>query len=490
MSIAQQAARGVAWNMLLGVGARVVQLAGTLVLARLIDPDAYGEVIAASILVITAGMASSYSFGQYLIAKRASAAVASQAMVLHMGIGVVAMAVVVALRHPLGEFFGTPRTAHYVLPFAIAHLIDRARNIPERLLSRALRFRTVAAINATGELAYVAATLATAAAWGPDAIVLGALVRAGLVCGLFLRLAPRAEWMVRARLRAEDVRGLFSYGLPIMIGSVSDHLATRFDNMIIHKLFGAAVMARYNLAYSLAEMPVNSIASQIGDVLMPSFSRMEPAARRGAVIRSAALMSLVVSPLGAGLAAVSPTLVAVVFNDKWGPQMAPMLAILATTAVVRPLTWSAIAYLQSVQQTRLIMYTSFLRAIVVLALVALFGALGDERWACVGAGIGFALHSLLTIVAAGRAAGFAAAAYLLGVARPLLPCALMYAGVVALARALAAAGVPQLTSLVAQVAVGAVVYAAAAAVLCRPTARELVRLARTALGKRRGAGAG
>ncbi|HWU86415.1 MAG TPA: oligosaccharide flippase family protein [Kofleriaceae bacterium] len=485
MSVATQAARGVAWNMLFGVGARIVQLAGTLILARMIDPAQYGPVLAASILVVTAGTCTSFAFGQYLIAKRAPPEIVGQAMIVHVGIGLVAMSVIYALRHPLGEYFGTPATGQYVLGFALAHLLDRSRYVPERLLLRALRFRTVASINATGELAYTVATLATARIWGPNAVVFGWLVRSSLICGLFFRVAPRDEWILRARLRAAEVLDLFRYGLPIMISAVSDHLATRFDNLIISKLFKPDVMARYNQSYSLAEMPVNSIAGQIGDVLMPAFSRMEDEQRRRSVTRAAAMMSILVTPLGVGLAAVAPTVVTTFFNEKWGPGMATMLAILSTMAVFRPMTWSAIAYLQAVQKTRLIMYASFLRAIGVLSFVAAGGILGGEDWACVGAGVGFALHSVLTIIAASRTAHFSAGEYLLGVARPLLACIPMFLAVEGTRQALETLSIPNAASLVTQILVGALVYIAAAFVLLRRTVDELLRLGREAIRKRR-----
>lgn len=485
MSVAQQAARGVAWNMLLGISSRFLQLAGTLVLTRLIAPAEYGPVIAASILVITAGTFTSFAFGQYLMAKRAPAEVAMQAMIVHVGIGVVAMAIVFALRHPLGEFFGTPETGQYVLGFAIAHLIERSRYVQERLLLRALRFRAVATINAIGELALTVTALATASWIGPNAIVAGWLVKAVLTWILFHRAAPREEWVARVQLRAAAVRDLFSYGLPIMIGSISDHLATRFDNLIMSKLFDPAVMARYNLSYSLAEMPVNSIASQIGDVLMPSFSKMEDEQRRRAVVRAAALMSLIVSPLGVGLAAVADTVVLTFFDENWGPMMGPMLAILSIMSVFRPMTWSAIAYLQAVQTTRLIMYSSFLRAIGVLSLITLGGVFGDEYWACAGAAVGFALHALITIVFAGRVAGFSVAAYLGGVVRPLLPCAPLYFAVFGVEHALSAASVPAPISLAAQVATGVVVYVVAAFIFVRRDVNELLRLGRDAVRRRR-----
>src|SRR5258706_7689920 len=108
MSIARQAAHGVAWNMTLGVSTRLLQLIGTLILTRFIAPDDYGSVLTASIAVITFGAFTSFSFGQYLIAKRAPAEVAIQAMVVYVGIGVIAQAVLYALRGPIGNLFDAP----------------------------------------------------------------------------------------------------------------------------------------------------------------------------------------------------------------------------------------------------------------------------------------------------------------------------------------------------------------------------------------------
>lgn len=484
MSVAKQAARGVAWNMLLGVSSRMLQLVGTLILTRFIAPDEYGAVLTASIAVMTAGVLTSFAFGQHLIAKKAPPEIAFQAMVVHVGLGFGAMAVVFLARGPLGNAFDTPDMGNYVYAYAIAHLLDRARYVPERLIMRALRFRTIAAVNATGELAFTAASLAMASRWGGNAIIFGVLVRAVLTCVLYFRLAPRDEWLAPTKLRREDVHDLFSYGLPIMIAAIADRAATRWDNLIMSKLFDPGVMGRYNLSYSLAEMPVNNIAEQIGEVLMPSFSRMEDDQRRRAVVRAPLLMGVIVSPLGVGLGAVSSTVVATFFDARWAG-MGPMLAILSTMTVFRPMTWSAIAYCQAVQQTRLVMLSSFFRAMVVLALVALFGYVGGPLWACVGAGIGYAIHSVVTIVVAGRAVGFPIAPYLTGVARPLLPCIPMFLAVIGVEEVLVGT-LPLPVVLGVQLVTGAVVYIISAFILVRPAVDELIRLGREAIGRRRG----
>lgn len=486
MSIARQAAHGVAWNMALGVTTRVLTLVGQLVLAKFMAPDDYGAATTASIVVLTANAFTAFSFGQYLIAKRASPDIAIQAWVVHVGLGVVALAVVYPLRGPLGDWLDTPAMGQYLLGFGVAFLVlDRVRYVPERLIMRALRFRALATINGIGEIAFIAAALAVVRPWGAYAVMFGALVKSLVTSILFLYAAPRAEWLVRMRLRASDLRDLMTYGLPIMIAIITDNATRRWDNLIVSKLFGPGVMGAYNYAYNLADTPISYVAEHIGEVLMPSFSRMEPAQRERAAVRAAALMGLVVSPFGVGLGAVAPTVVAAFFDARWGEYMAPMLAILSVMFVFRPMTWSAIAYAQAVQRTRIVMLSSLLRVAAVLALVAVGGIAGGPSWACAGVGVGYAVVCVLTIVIAGRTTPLPVGAYLRGVARPLLPCVPMYAAVVALAHGLAAAGVPRLASLVAQVAVGAVVYIAAAFVLVRPGVDELLRIGREALRRRR-----
>ena len=483
MSIARTAAHGVAWNMLFGISSRMLTLVGTLVLTRFIAPHDYGAVLAASISTTTLGVFSSFGFGQYLIARKASPPVAFQAAQIHFMLGVVAMAVLVTFRGPMGDLLDTPEMGPYVTWYALAHLIDRARYVPERLLMRDLRFRAIATINGTGEIVFAAIALSLAPSLGADAVVIAVLIRAGFTAVLYFACQPRATWLVYAPLQAEVVRGLFGYGLPLTIGAIADRAATRWDSLIVSKLFGPGVMARYNLSYSLAEMPVSHVAEHIGEVLMPSFSRMEDAQRRAAVVRAAAAMAVVVSPLGVGLAAIAPTVVDAFFDARWAG-MAPMLQILSVMTVFRPMFWSGSAYLQAVQQTRLIMIMSCTRAVLVLPLVAGLGHAGGPEWACVGACIGYAVHSIASIVVTGYATRLPIVGYLIGVMRPLLACVPMFVAVTAVRAGLAELDVPSVASLVAEIVVGAVVYIVSALVLVRSTSRELIRLGKDALRRR------
>ncbi|HVK82953.1 MAG TPA: oligosaccharide flippase family protein [Kofleriaceae bacterium] len=478
MSIGRHAAHGVAWYLALGVFTRLLGLGGSLVLARWIMPADYGPVITASIVVLTANAVTSFAFGQCLIATRAPAEVAIQAAVMHVGLGVVAATATYGLRDVVGELLGVPQMGQYVLGYALALLIiDRLRYVPERLLVRALRFRALATINGIGEITLTATALGTAPFWGPYALVVGALARSLITAVLFLSIAPHGEWLVRLRLRIADVRRLFTYGLPLMVSIVTDSVSSKWDNLVVSRLFNAGVMANYNFAYNLADMPMSHVAEHIGEVLMPSFSRMGAAQQRVAAVRTAGLMSLIVTPVGVGLGAIAPTIVDALFTESWAAT-APMLMILSVMMVTRPMTWSALAYAQAVQRTHIVMASSIVRVIVVIPLVAVGGVQGGPNGACVGAGLGFGLHTIITLIIAHKAAELPLGTYLRGAACPLLPGAIMFIAVVSIRRALEAAAVPLGASLVVQITSGAVVYVGAAFVLARASVDDLLRLCR------------
>lgn len=480
MSLGLEAARGVAWNMVFGSGARAVQLIGTLVITHFIAPEAYGAVLAASLTVLIVGVCTTFSFGQYLIVMRAGPAVAFQAAVVHVALGVVAMAAVYLGRDELAAWLDSPTMAPYVAGFAVAHLFDRMRYVPERLLVRALRFRAVATIYGAGELLYTAVALSLAPRSGPLALVAAALARSLFTCALFLRVAPREEWLLPHRIEWNTVRAIFAYGAPVTAAAIADRLATRLDNLIMARLFGPAVMSRYNLAYSLAEVPVSHVAEHIGEVLMPAFTKMDEPERQRAVVRTAALMSLLVSPLGVGLAAVAPTLVGVFFNPLWAG-LGPMLTVLGVMTVMKPMSWSAMSYLQAISRTRLIMNLAIGRGIAVLALLTLFGLAGGPLWACFGASLGVGAHAIATILLTGRVSGIDSRAYLVGVARPLLASAPIFLAVALCRRGWVGMDAPAGLGLLAEVVAGAVAFAGAAWLIARETVREFIRLVRQTL---------
>src|SRR3954467_8587082 len=69
-SLARQTVSGLAWTMSMGWGARVVQIAGTLLLTYFVDPQARGEVPPAAVLVMSADRFSGMGVSNFILPRR------------------------------------------------------------------------------------------------------------------------------------------------------------------------------------------------------------------------------------------------------------------------------------------------------------------------------------------------------------------------------------------------------------------------------------
>lgn len=486
MSLLGKAVRGAIWTIGGSVGSRIVGVIGTLVLTRFLSPEVAGEVGVASVLVLSAGQLSSFGFGQYVASKPAAGRAAVwHATVYHVLFGAVAIAAVIALAEPLGPLFDSPGMSAYVPGLALALLLDRIAYIPERVLVRDMKFRAVAMTRAVSEVLFAGTSVGLAAAgWGGEAIVWANVAQSGFRLLVFLYAADRPEWLSPSRLLPGPTRDLFRFGWPIWVGGVTHFASRKWDNLLFAGIFGPWQMGLYNLAYNLADIPATNVGESIGDVLLPAFARMEAAERRKALVRSTALLALVIFPLAVGLGVVAPPLVDALFNEEW-QGIAPLLMILSILSIVRPISWTITSYLFAQDRPRLIMGLEVGKTVLLLGAVAALAHFGTV-WACVGVGIAFTAATVAGLLVVRATDGIPPRAFLRGFVGPLLACAPMAAAVW---------GVQQLgianavVETVVCIAAGGVVYVPSALVFARETTRECIRFAKDALRKRRGTSA-
>jgi PST family polysaccharide transporter len=355
--------------------------------------------------------------------------------------------------------------------------------VPNRLLVRDMRFRTVAVTRGSAEVVFTVVSLALAPSMHGTAIVIGNLARQALMAAVYLTRVDRREWWVPQRLRWAPIRDLLAFGLPLAAACLADVVSSNWDALLVARFFGASTAGAYRLSRSLADTPMTNVAEHIGDVLLPSFVLMDAGRRNDAVVRSSAIISLIVAPLSVGLAAVAPTLVPAMFDQRWAG-MAPMLVVLAALGLVRPVTWPLASFLQAQQRPRALMFLSFLRAAAMVLFLVTVGRLGPA-WACLAVGLGQITNGAASLAIARRAEGLSPRDFLAGVSRPVAAAAAMLAAVTALRLGLPPLGVRGAWSLLAlEVLAGAAVYLAAAWVLARPTVDDALQLLRRGMRRR------
>ncbi len=481
MSIAIKAVRGAAWTIGAGVGSRLIGVVGTLALTRFLAPEVVGEVAVASVLVVSASTLSTIGFGQYVVSKPdATRRSVFHATVFNLIFALLGLGLIVLLRDPLGPLFDAPTLARYVPGLALAALFDRVSLIPARVLARDLRFHILGIGGAGGEIAYTAVSVGLAVAgWGGEAIVWGNLARGVVFVVLYVGSVQRRDWLEIGPLERTETRTLFRFGVPLAIGNIAHYAARRWDNLLFAHMFGTRAVGLYNLSYNLADIPATHIGEHIGDVLMPSFARMEDDQRRQTLVRATAILGLIVFPMAIGLSAVSGTLVSVLFNAEW-QGVAPFLVVLAGLSVVRPVGWTINSYLIALDLPRSTMVLELVKLALLFGLMLLLGW-HSPLWATAGVGLAFGVHALASVWVVHQADDVPATAMLTGMLRPLLACAPMAGAVLGARWAFASMGLgDSVVQLAGEIAAGGIVYVVAALVIARETAADFLQLLKKA----------
>ena len=486
MSLTRDTVRGSAWIMATSIGARVVGVVGTLVLTRFLDPSAYGEVQAAVVVVTTGSQLSTLGLGQYLIANpKEGPEAAFHATTFHLVLGALTLAIVGLLRVPLGHLVGAPGMTAFLPGLLLSVFMDRIGFMPERMLVRDMKFRTLGMARTASEIVYSGLSIALAAAgWGGQAIVFGNIGRSLVRMVLMASAAGLSSWLTPCRITWEKTRQIFAFGLPLSVGASAGFAARRWDNLVISALFGPSVLGAYNLAYNLADIPAVQVGEQMTDVLLPSFARLDPGRRVAALVRTIGLISLLMTPLAVGLGTISETLVRALFDGRW-VGVAPMLTLLAVLSATRPLGGIVWSYLQARNQPRLVMMLEGMKLALLLGVMLTLGRFGP-LWACTAVGVAFLAHTLASMLVVDREEHLPIRQILTLIARPVLACVPMVLAVLGVRAGMHRIGLNNAQlGVVVECVVGALAYVPSA-LLCTPkVSRDFLELLRDTMGRRR-----
>jgi lipopolysaccharide exporter len=482
VSVGKRATRGAIWNVGASTGTRAIGLIGTLLMTRLLAPDAMGEVSSASIVAQTANWLSSWGFNQYMIVHGTKGDEETyHVSMVNLAFGLVGLAAVAFTGALWAPLLHTPNLPEYLPGMALSILIRRIGSVPDKVLARELRFRELAIANGAGDLAYTlsAITLAWAARLGGESIVIGNIIQSTVATVLIFR-ATGLGWFRPTAWHWSRVRQILRFGLPLGIAQVFNFATRYWDTPMFSHYFGPGVAGFYNQAYNLADIPAVQVGEQVSGVLLPAMANLSVDERKAALIRSTGLMSLAVFPLAVGLGSVAPVLIRVILNDAW-QGVAPLLVVLSVLSVVRPMGWGVSAYLASFSRTRAVMLLELLKLVLLFGCIAAFASLGPV-WTAASVGIAFGVSSFAMIALIIFTDQIPTWPIVGAVGRPLLACAIMAAAVLGVHHGLDAIGVDNAKLLLpVEIVVGMVAYVVAAFVVAGDIARDFLSLLRRAL---------
>jgi O-antigen/teichoic acid export membrane protein len=370
-SLLAKTASGASWVIGFRVVTRLLGIASTLILVRLLGPGDFGLVALAGSFAQSIDMIANMSVHEAIIRERApERAMYDTAFTMNLIRGLFTSVVVVIAAVPAAHFFHEPRMVPVLLALAAASLIGALENIKTANFVRDFAFSREFRLWTIPRVLQVIATVTFALLWPSYwALVFGILVARVVRTVLGYVMEPFRPRLTLATWRRITGFTVWSWAI-YMTGMLRD----RVDTVLVGRFFSSAAVGIYSLGGEISALPTTELVDPLCRACFPSFSQLRHSGLGVAqtYVRLLAAAALLVLPAGVGIAMVADPLVRIAFGPKW-LEAIPMIEILGisnTIAAVGHITFTLLSAHAMLRTTfAIIVAGGVVRAALLIALL-------------------------------------------------------------------------------------------------------------------------
>jgi O-antigen/teichoic acid export membrane protein len=312
---------------------RLIGLASTLILARVLTPADFGLVAMAMAVIGLIELASAFGFEVPLLrAAQPTRAQYDTVWTLNLLFGLGCAAVTAAVAVPAAGFYQDGRLVPVMLVLAAGWAVSSLTNVGIVDYRRNLDFAKEFRLQITMRLVTVAVTI-PAALFFHSYWALIAGTSAGRVAGVALSYLWHPY---RPRLCLQAARELFSFSTWIFVEKIASFGNARAPDFVLGRTHGPAAVGQYRLAEEIAYLPGSEFVAPINRVFLPGMARLVEQGRNLAdvVTTTTGVVALLLLPACVGIAAVAEPLVRAMLGSQWLGTI-PLIEIMAAhTALV------------------------------------------------------------------------------------------------------------------------------------------------------------
>ncbi|OHX37575.1 hypothetical protein BJL95_13460 [Methylomonas sp. LWB] len=263
---------GVAWGTLSTVFVTAFQLIFMAVMARLLDPSAFGVVAVANVCLRFFSFFAQIGTAPAIIQKRdLNEGDVPAALAISLGISAT-FCVLVQVAAPVFElFYEMPGLASVIRVLSINFVISGFAAVAQGLLQRNTAFRSIAIIDVVAYLIGYGIVGITAAYSGLEvwALVCAVMTQLTVTAALSYMAMP---FPLSLKHSPAQRRHFLSYGGRYSVIGFMEFLAASLDALVVGKLLGAKISGYYSRANLLANLPVQQPANILTKALFPIVS--------------------------------------------------------------------------------------------------------------------------------------------------------------------------------------------------------------------------
>lgn len=359
------------WRFAERCGAQLVAFIVSIVLARLLAPEAYGTLALITVFTTILQVFVDSGLGNALIQKK-NADNIDFSTVFYTNM-------VFCIILYLGIFFAAPFIAAFyedvtLVPFirvlSLTVIVSGLKNVQQAYVSRNLLFRKFFFATLIGTVCAAIGGIAMAVfGAGVWALVAQQVINVTIDT---IVLWMSVKWRPTRHFSITRLKELFAYGWKLLASSLLDTIYSNIRQLLIGKLYTSAELAYYNQGRQFPNLIVTNINSSIDSVLLPVMATEQDNKIRVKQMtqRAIRISSYIMWPLMVGLMFTAEPVVKLVLTEKWLPCV-PYLRIFCFTFALYPIHTANLNAIKAVGRSDMFLKLEIIKKVIGMTILLL-----------------------------------------------------------------------------------------------------------------------
>ena len=294
------------------------QAGSVIILSRLLTPTDFGIFAMASPVLAFAVLFQDLGLGHATVQKDSlSQRDLTSLFWVNLSVGAALALTLVALSPLVGAFYGEPKLAALTAGMSLTLVLSGADVQHLSLLTRQMRFWTLAVLESLAALSGLGASILMALLYHSYWAILAGSLTSGVVLAGGAWLS--SGWLPSRPGSIRQSGGMLAFGLGVTGYNLAEFVSRNIDSVLIGQVWGAASLGVYNRAYRLLLFPLQQITNPMIRIMLPTLSGLlnETDRYRQSYRRALFPAYMVVLPGVAFMIATAGLLVETLLGDRW-----------------------------------------------------------------------------------------------------------------------------------------------------------------------------
>lgn len=366
------------WRFAERCGAQIIQFIVSLLLARILNPEAYGTVALVVVITQILQVFVDSGLGNALIQKKDADDIDFSSVFFFNVAGCLILYCMIFVAAPyIARFFEDDSLTSVIRVLCFVVVVSGLRNVQNAYISKHMLFKKFFFATLIGTVTSAAVGIVMALqGYGVWSLVMQKLVSV-LVDTVVLWLI--VEWRPKLSFSFERLKSLISYGWKLLVSSLIDTLYTNLRTLLIGKVYNEKALAFYNRGEQFSQIIALNMNASIDSVLLPAMAKEQNDRERvkNMTRRSIKTSTYIMAPLMIGLFVVAPTVVELILTEKW-IESVPYLQIFCLTYMFYPIHTANLNAIKSLGRSDLFLRLEIYKkcvGIIILVIVLPHGVL-------------------------------------------------------------------------------------------------------------------